>query len=227
MAVVAFSGVGWSYSVYYYISHVLIYAFRRINNTTYYYTLRHKRCIFDCRNRSSFFIWHMIELQKDEQYLYTFRRHPIVLLPAIIILLVFAALPFFIIPYIPANIILPIAGDPANLFTFLYIAWLTLLWLALSIVFIDHWLDMWIITDKRLLDFEQLGLFNRETAVLRIEQIQDISIEVKGVIPTFLNYGDIHVQTAGANKEFVLHNINNPINAKKILYDVYSKKVDN
>ncbi|MDP3989117.1 MAG: PH domain-containing protein [bacterium] len=159
----------------------------------------------------------MITLLPNEHHLFTFRKHPIVLLPAILALIFLALAPLGIAMYLTPNINISIEGDVSQLLTFLYVSWLTLLWLAFSVVFVDYWLDMWVVTNKRLLDFEQLGLFNREAAVMRIEHIQDVLVETKGVLATFLHYGDIHVQTAGTNKEFVLHNMSTPIRIKNKL----------
>lgn len=164
----------------------------------------------------------MITLQQDEKLLYTFRRHPIVLLGPILAVAILAALPY--VAYrlglrdLIANI--PIQGDPALLLTFIYLAWITILWLAFSAAFVDHWLDVWVVTDKRLLDFEQQGLFHRESAVTRHALVQDISVEVKGILPTLLDYGDVHVQTAGANKEFTMKNVTKPYKIKQIISDL-------
>jgi uncharacterized membrane protein YdbT with pleckstrin-like domain len=76
--------------------------------------------------------------------------------------------------------------------------------------FIDFYLDMLIITNDRLIDVEQKGVFSRSIAEVDLYQIQDASSEIKGAFSTLFNYGDIQIQTAGALPKFVIHNISSP-----------------
>lgn len=85
----------------------------------------------------------------------------------------------------------------------------------------DYYLDVWILTDKRLIDVEQRGLFHRKVSSLDLRNIQDIKIETKGLIATFLKFGDIHVQTAGADREFVIREAYNPELVKRQLTEAY------
>ncbi len=77
---------------------------------------------------------------------------------------------------------------------FLFLSWM------------DYYLDMWIVTDRRLIDIEQHGLFNREIGEIPMYRIQDITIEVKGLIETLLKFGTIRIQTAG-EREFLIRNV--------------------
>ena len=45
---------------------------------------------------------------------------------------------------------------------------------------------------------DQLHFFNRNVSVFRLERLQDIEFNVKGLIPTLLNFGTIQAQTAGS-----------------------------
>ena len=62
--------------------------------------------------------------------------------------------------------------------------------------FIDYYLDVWIVTNKRIIGIEQNGLFNREVYEQNIENIQEVSGNQKGYLQTFFNYGDVLIQTA-------------------------------
>lgn len=85
-----------------------------------------------------------------------------------------------------------------NLFLSLYIMALVLF---LFLVWMDQYLDMWIITTERVIDIEQSGLFSREISEIPIKHVQDVTIEVHGLIETFLKFGTIRIQTAG-EREF-------------------------
>ena len=90
-----------------------------------------------------------------------------------------------------------------NLFTFLENLFLLLIWIISFVIWVDYYFDVWIVTNKRVVNIEQKGLFSRNVSELELEKIQDITTEVHGLIPTFLNYGDVFIQTAGERERFL------------------------
>jgi uncharacterized membrane protein YdbT with pleckstrin-like domain len=103
------------------------------------------------------------------------------------------------------------------LFAFLENSGFMIIFVLFFLVWIDYYFDIWIITTERVVNVEQKGLFNREVSELNLEKIQDITTEVRGIIPTFLNYGDVFIQTAGEKERFVLADIPNPYRIKDIV----------
>lgn len=87
------------------------------------------------------------------------------------------------------------------------VAWLEALWMIFFIHWTNYYLDVLVVTNKRILDIEQIGLFSRDMAEIRLEHIQDIKVEVLGLIDSFLKMGNLHIQTAGQHKEIFLKNI--------------------
>ena len=85
------------------------------------------------------------------------------------------------------------------------------------IKFIDLYLDVWVVTTKCVVGIEQKGMFSRIESEHRFDRIQDITIEVHGPIATVLDYGDIHVQTAGENVRFLFLKAPSPYALKKEL----------
>ena len=78
-------------------------------------------------------------------------------------------------------------------------------------------LNVWIVTDHRIIDSEQLGLFNRTVAELNIVKVQDVEVKVEGLIATFFNFGNVEIQTAGEDKNFLFKNVPNPIGVKDMI----------
>lgn len=78
----------------------------------------------------------------------------------------------------------------------------------------DYWLDVWIVTNERIINTEQFGLFNRVVSEVHLHQIQDITSEQKGLLATFLTYGDVYIQTAAERERFQFKNIDNPEDVK-------------
>lgn len=96
--------------------------------------------------------------------------------------------------------------------------WFLAIWIIFFIVWTDYYLDVWVITSKRIIDIEQRNLFSRSTSECRIEKIQDISVEVHGLLATFLHFGNVRVQTAGESENFILLNIPDPQAVKDIIF---------
>jgi uncharacterized membrane protein YdbT with pleckstrin-like domain len=75
-------------------------------------------------------------------------------------------------------------------------------------------LDVWIVTDHRIIDSTQHGFFNRSISELHISRIQDISVKTDGFIQTLLKFGDLEVQTAGTENKFHFRQIPDPEGVK-------------
>lgn len=108
-----------------------------------------------------------------------------------------------------------IGGNPIYLFSFVYFLWLLGMWTIFFIMWTEFYLDVWYITDKRIIAIDQKGLFSREVIDLRYEKVQDATVEIRGIIPTLLNYGDIQIETAGTYRDIILKQAKNPADAKR------------
>jgi hypothetical protein len=60
-----------------------------------------------------------------------------------------------------------------------------------------------ILTDKSLVYVTQNGLFNRKISRLSMSNLEDVSSEQRGILPTMFNYGTLTVQTAGEQDNFI------------------------
>ena len=103
------------------------------------------------------------------------------------------------------------------LFVFAGSIWLIFFWMRLIHIWTDYYLDVWTITDRRIIDREQRGLFNRQTSVFHIDRIQDVTIETRGILPTLFHFGDIHVQTAGESQQFIMRGIADPKYVREVI----------
>ena len=83
-------------------------------------------------------------------------------------------------------------------------------WLMYFHEFIDYRLDVWILTDQRIINIEQEGLFSRTISELNIARVQDVTSEVQGHLQTLLDYGNVYVQTAGEQQRFIFENVPHP-----------------
>ena len=88
------------------------------------------------------------------------------------------------------------------------------LWLFGFLVWIDYYFDVWIITNERIVNIEQKGLFNRHISELRFSRVQDVTASVDGLVPTMLNFGDVYVQTASEEDHFIFRQVGDPFAVK-------------
>ena len=129
------------------------------------------------------------------------------------IFLIMPPLALVLIPLFFPNLITPELKPVTNFLLAIYIMGLA------SYVFMrwmDYYLDVWIITDQRIIDIEQRGLFNRQTSEIAIERVQNVTVEVAGLIPTMLKFGNIKIQTAGEG-EFTISQVPNLDQAKELI----------
>lgn len=87
-------------------------------------------------------------------------------------------------------------------------------WLFAFFYFIDYYLDVWIVTSRRIISIEQKGFFSRTTSELKLFRIQDITVDTDGLFPTLLNYGSVYVQTAGTKRNFHFEQVPSPNDIK-------------
>lgn len=180
----------------------------------------------------------MIMLRSDENIHLVKRKHKLTLIRDLApIALIFLAtiigifVIFFISFSFPETLTesFPVLLDYKAPVFLIYLLSLLLLftWQIMFIVFTDYYLDCWIITDQRTIHTEINGLFNRTLSSVPHDKVQDITVSVSGVIPTFLKYGDLQIQTAGKFQEFVFKQIPEPYKTKELIFKVkkdYLKK---
>ncbi len=147
-------------------------------------------------------LYDKIELEPDEQVLRTVRKHWFVITVELISIIMMGLLP--VIGCI-VLLNLPFDLDIANLFAdnmpvimFMLSAWLLLSVMAATVSWTHYYLDLWVITDRRIIVIEQISFFNRKVSNFRLERMQDIKVTISGIIPTLLNFGTIRAQTASA-----------------------------
>ena len=147
----------------------------------------------------------------NEHVKYTLRRHWLTFVPSIFIFLIMLVVPvavyFLVQKLFPDFLSGPIAYPLLILFGSTYGLFSLLFFYG---QFIDYYLDLWIITNERVIDIEQKGLFDRTVSELELENIQDATSNVKGFLGTIFHYGDLVVATASSTSTIIFRQIHNP-----------------
>ena len=151
-------------------------------------------------------LFEKIELEPGEKVLQVVRKHWFIIVTqlfgtALMILLPFVIL--FIVAVFPNSLHTTEINlaHYLKLITFMMASWSVLTIMAGFTTWTHYYLDLWIITERRIIVVDQIGFFNRNVSIFRLERLQDIEFSVKGVIPTLLNFGTIRAQTAGESED--------------------------
>src|SRR3989344_4290595 len=111
----------------------------------------------------------MIKLNENEQRIKLVRKHWFVITLEGLLFVILA-----IIPPIISSFFGEFGGTEnavkfdSGLALFIYSIWLLFLWVGFFIAWTDYWLDIWLITNQRVIDIDQRGLFNRDIASIRL-----------------------------------------------------------
>lgn len=168
--------------------------------------------------------YHFSGQKDDENVIRIIRRHWFNVLQNLFAILMMV---FFLIgSYLFLPWLFPIFNTFAfkGVFLFLENLFAMVVWILFFLVWIDYYFDVWIITNRRVVNVEQKGLFSREVSEVELEKIQDITTEVKGIIPTFINYGNVYIQTAGEKERFIFADVPDPYEVKDIIMSLQNQE---
>lgn len=161
------------------------------------------------------------ELEPGEQVVMETRKHWFLflaeLLPFAILILIPFALPH-LLGYAP-----PLAAyaerinyhDPVQ--RALLGVWLLIFWTGAWSAFTRYFLNLWVLTNHRIVDIKQRGFFHREVSSLLLPRVQDVTTDVEGILFSLLGIGNIKVQTAGEDVEFIMRGIPRPEQMRDVI----------
>ncbi|MEM9336766.1 MAG: PH domain-containing protein [Patescibacteria group bacterium] len=176
-------------------------------------------------------LFEKFRLEEDEELIRIIRRHWFIPAMEFFGLAVLATVPlifFLLLQNVPENEFFTPEDFVAyiGVFLFLSAAWTLMLVMAAAMVWTHHYLDMWVITNRRIILIDQVRLFNRQIGSFRLERLQDLNIEVRGIIATFLNFGTVEAQTAsGSEEEFRGGGLPDPQGIKSLILQKSEERV--
>ncbi len=163
-----------------------------------------------------------------EEALLILKKHWISDLKVLLSLFFFAIVP--IIAYIIAAIkYFPGRIENNHLIVlFLFSFYLLTVILVTFISWLNHELDVIIVTNERVINHDQIAFLNRQVSAANLDQLQDVRGTEVGLIETIFHFGKIELRTAADVVIFSLHDAEQPFdNARKILdiRDKFLKKI--
>ncbi len=170
----------------------------------------------------SFYEKALKDRRPDEHVVTVVRHHWFVLLRDTIGIFFLFLIPFFVVSFVVGTIL---AANPSIVLSagfglFFSALWALLMWHLLFMRWTDFYFDMWIVTNLRIVDIDQRGLFHRDvTTLLDLDHIQDINTKTVGIIGSVLNFGTLMLQTSGAKVEFIIDEVGHPQQVEKMIRD--------
>lgn len=146
----------------------------------------------------------------DEEVLFVFRKHPIVMRKGFILALLG-----------PVVGVLPATFKPELGFGWFFGGLLAGMVLGM-LLFVPSWINwhfsVFIVTDQRLIQITQKGFFNKSVVDMGLGQIQMVNYEVAGLQETLMGFGTIMMQTFVG--DLVIHDVHHPGHIQKKLLQV-------
>lgn len=129
---------------------------------------------------------------EDEEVVLVFKKHPVVMRKG----LIFAAVGM-LIPMLYIFVAEGLFNNPPTM-NMLY-ACLGIGFGLATLVMFPYWISwnysVYIMTDQRLIQINQRGLFRRSMVAIGLDQVQMVNYEIDGLEETLLGFGTIVVQT--------------------------------
>ncbi len=150
----------------------------------------------------------------DEEVLYVFKRHPIVMRKGIVL--------FSLGPLIG---VLPATIRPELGFGWFFGGMLGGFLLGMLLMF-PSWIawnySVFIVTDQRFIQITQKGFFHRSVVDVGLNQIQMVNYEIAGLQETLLRFGTIMMQTYMG--ELLIHEVHHPADIQKKILGILREK---
>jgi len=105
------------------------------------------------------------------------------------------------------------------IFWLVFLVWFYVQWL-------NHELDLFIITNNRIIWVEQISFLNRTVSEANLWQVQEVNSQTKWFFANILDFGDVMVQTAGTASNFDIHLAPTPIQTSRKILNVVDKYRD-
>jgi hypothetical protein len=176
-----------------------------------------RTCPINSRPLSAFLVQpstvFMSILEEDEKILMLVRKHFITNLRWIILVVIMLFAPLI-------TNLTPLTFLPARFITATGVLWYLLtLGIALN-GFLSWFYNANVITDERVIDIDFLNLVYKNVSSAKIDNIEDVTVQMGGAIRNVLDFGTVLIQTAAEKTEFEFDDAPHPQKVAKLLNEL-------
>lgn len=164
---------------------------------------------------------HFATQEEKEEIVLLLRRHIITNFFWVVGSLLMIIAPFAILPFF--KFLLPI-NIPLNFQLVAILIWYSLVASFVFINFLSWYFNVYIVTNKRIVDVDFYNLIYKQISHAPLERVQDITIKAGGVIRTFFDFADVFIQTAGTEPNFEFEAVPKPDIVVRKINELIHKK---
>jgi len=160
---------------------------------------------------------HFEEQEPDEKVILAVRAHPVSQIPWLINSLI------MIFTLVIINFFLPGILKTRYIFFidfFLFSVILSYFWSNI----VSWHFNVGIITNHRIVDIDYSSVLYKEVSTAMLGKIEDVTAKTGGFFASFVDYGTVHIQTAGTEINLDFINIPKPTETAKIINSLVNKK---
>ena len=158
---------------------------------------------------------HFDTQEEKEQIILLLRKHWVTNIPWIFFSALLFSVPTFIFPvFLKTN---ALSFIPGNFTVILTLGWYLLAFGFTLVNFISWYFNVYIVTNERIIDVDFYHLLYKQMASARISRVQDITYKLGGVMRAIFDYGDVFIQTAGAEVNFDFAAVPHPEQVVRII----------
>lgn len=157
------------------------------------------------------------EQEVNEEILLLLRRHFVTNIPWIAAALVLLLLPFafpFVINFFP----FPLPSSQTLLLSLLFYYLVVFGFVLLN--FTLWYFQVGLVTNIRVIDVDLAGILYRRISEAKVQNIEDVTYNQVGFIRSLFNYGNVLVQTAGAEENIEYDRVPRPSRVAEIIGDL-------
>lgn len=152
--------------------------------------------------------------EREEKIVLLLRRHVVTNISWVLTALFLLFLPIVFI-FAPAPEILPYRYQ-----MIMFVMWYLFVIAFAFENFLSWYYNVFIITDERIVDVDFHSLLYKEVSQAKIDNIEDVTFVMAGVVRAMFNYGTVFIQTAGEKREFDFNDVPHPDRVAKILNEL-------
>ncbi len=160
------------------------------------------------------------EQEAGEDIILLLRRHFVTNVPWILGTAILIVLPVFF-PLVLSHFPFPL---PSSQTLTLYLLFYYLVVFGFILINFSLWyFHLGLVTTLRVIDIDLAGILYRQVSEAKHQNIEDVTYKQVGFITSLFNYGDVTVQTAGAEENIEYDRVPHPSQVADIIGDLSQK----
>lgn len=164
---------------------------------------------------------HFESQEAEEKVILLLRRHPITNVPWIVSGIIMLLAPVVLFPLF--SFLNPFPTLPLSYHFIFTLFWYVMTFGVILVKYLSWFFNVYLVTTERIVDVDFHNLVHREISSTRISKIQDVTYKVSGVIRSIFDYGDVFIQTAGTEENFIFEATPQPQNVVKTISELIEK----